>query len=424
MSRFIYHLLLYVVLPFVPLKLWWRGIKQPAYRQYWAERFGFYRFKSVKSVIWLHCVSVGETRAAEPLIHALMLQYPNHQILLSHTTPTGREASEQLFADRVMRVYLPYDLPFAVSRFLTHFQPKIGLLMETELWFNLIASCKKRDIPLLLLNARLSERSARGYKKLGLLVSNGLQSLSAIAAQTADDAARLKSLSAQNVHILGNLKFDVKPPGGAYEKGLQLRQLFNADDNRLVFVAASTREGEEALILKVVKDLKILLALKMLTVIVPRHPQRFDEVETLIKQTGLNCQRRSQLSAPIDANVDVILGDSMGELFSYYVACDFTFVGGSLLEFGGQNLIEAATMGKPILIGQHTYNFAEASQKAIAAGAAIQVKNVEELRINIQNLSNSPQQRQKMQQASLEFSQASAGATLKTLQLIATYLKT
>lgn len=417
MSRFFYHLLLYAVLPFVPLKLWWRGIKQPAYRQHWAERFGFYRFKSVKSVIWLHCVSVGETRAAEPLIQALMLQYPNHQILLSHTTPTGREASEQLFANRVLRVYLPYDLPFAVSRFLKHFQPKIGLLMETELWFNLIASCKKRDIPLLLLNARLSERSARGYKKLGLLVSNGLLSLSAIAAQTADDAARLQGLGAQNVHILGNLKFDVKPPAGSYEKGLQLRQLFNADDKRLVFLAASTREGEEALILEAVKDLDLL------TVIVPRHPQRFDEVETLIKQTGLNYQRRSQLTAPIDANVDIILGDSMGELFSYYAACDFTFVGGSLLEFGGQNLIEAATMGKPILIGQHTYNFAEASQKAIATGAAIQVKNVEELRMNIQNLSNSPQQRQKMQQASLQFSQASAGATAKTLQLIATHLK-
>lgn len=147
MSRFIYNLLLYLVLPFVPLKLWWRGIKQPAYRQHWAERFGFYRCKTVKPVIWLHCVSVGETRAAEPLIKALLLAYPNHQILLSHTTPTGRDASEQLFADSVQRVYLPYDLPFAVKRFLTHFQPKIGLLMETELWFNLIAECKNRDIP-------------------------------------------------------------------------------------------------------------------------------------------------------------------------------------------------------------------------------------------------------------------------------------
>ena len=422
MNRFFYSTLLYVVLPFVPLKLLWRGIKQPEYRQHWAERFGFYQVKSVKSVIWLHCVSVGETRAAEPLIKALLLKYPNHQILLSHTTPTGRDASEQLFADqifnnRVQRVYLPYDLPFAVNRFLKHFQPKIGLLMETELWFNLIASCKKSDISLLLLNARLSEKSAKGYGKLGRLVTDGLQALEAIAAQTADDAARLKKLGASNVTVFGNLKFDVKPPADALEKGLQLCQLFSANDDRIVFLAASTREGEEALILEAVKDLGFL------TVIVPRHPQRFDEVEVLIKQAGFNYQRRSQLTIPIDENIQIILGDSMGELFSYYAACDFTFVGGSLLEFGGQNLIEAATMGKPILIGQYTYNFAEASKNAVAAGAAIQVKNVVELRSNIQSLVNNPQQRQKMQQASLDFSQASTGATAKTMQLIATYLK-
>jgi len=417
MNRFFYSTILYVVLPFVPLKLLWRGIKQPEYRQHWAERFGFYQFKSVKSVIWLHCVSVGETRAAEPLIKALLVKYPNHQILLSHTTPTGRDASEQLFGDSVWRVYLPYDLPFAVNRFLKHFQPKIGLLMETELWFNLIASCKKRDIPLLLLNARLSEKSAKGYGKLGRVVTDGLQALKAIAAQTADDAARLQKLGASNVTVFGNLKFDVKPPADALEKGLQLRQLFNADDNRIVFLAASTREGEEALILEAVKDLGFL------TVIVPRHPQRFDEVEVLIKKASFNYQRRSLLSTPIDANVQIILGDSMGELFSYYAACDFTFVGGSLLEFGGQNLIEAATMGKPILIGQYTYNFAEASKNAIAAGAAIQVKNVIELRSNIKSLLNNPQQRQKMQQASLDFSQASTGTTAKTMQLTATHLK-
>ena len=417
MSRFFYNLLLFLVLPFVPFKLWWRGLKQPAYRQHWAERFGFYAFKSVKSVIWLHCVSVGETRAAEPLIKALLLAYPQHQILLSHTTPTGRDASEQLFEDSVQRVYLPYDLPFAVNRFLEHFQPKIGLLMETELWFNLISASQKRDIPLLLLNARLSEKSAKGYGKLGRLVSKGLQSLRVIAAQTADDAARLKSLGALNVTVLGNLKFDVKPPENALEKGLQLRQLFNKNDSRLVFLAASTREGEEALILEAIKDLNLL------TVIVPRHPQRFDEVEALIKRSGLNYQRRSQLPTPIDANVQIILGDSMGELFSYYAACDFTFVGGSLLEFGGQNLIEAARMGKPILIGQYTYNFAEASKNAVEAGAAIQVNNAIELRSNIQNLLKNPQKRQKMEQASLDFSQASTGATAKTLQLIAAHLK-
>lgn len=416
MNRLLYSLILYVVLPFVPFKLWWRGIKQPAYRQHWLERFGFYRQKTVKPIIWLHCVSVGETRAAEPLIKALLRAYPDHQILLSHTTPTGRETSEQLFADSVLRIYLPYDLPFAANRFLKHFQPKIGLLMETELWFNLIAACNKRDIPLLLLNARLSEKSARGYGKLGQLVKNGLQGLKAIAAQTNADARRLKELGATNVSVFGNLKFDVKPPVDAVEKGLQLRQLFHAKE-RIVFLAASTREGEEELILEAIKDLNLL------TVIVPRHPQRFDEVEALIKCAGFKYKRRSQLTIPDDSNVEVILGDSMGELFSYYAACDFTFVGGSLLEFGGQNLIEAATMGKPILIGQYTYNFAEASSNAIAAGAAIKVNNKEELRRNISELLTNPEKRQQMQKASLKFSQSSIGATAKTMHLIEAYLK-
>lgn len=418
MNRFLYSVLLYAVLPFVPLKLWWRGIKQPAYRQHWRERFGFYdknfyAKKSVKSVIWLHCVSVGETRAAEPLIKALQTQYPHHQILLTHTTPTGRETSEQLFGDGVLRVYLPYDLPFAVQRFLTHFQPKIGLLMETELWFNLIAACKNKQIPLLLLNARLSEKSAKGYAKLGKLVTQGLQSLNAIAAQTSEDAARLQILGAPSVLVAGNIKFDVKPPENAAELGLKLRALLG---EQMIFLAASTREGEEALILDAVKDLNIL------TIIVPRHPQRFDEVEQLIKNAGINYVRRSQLTAPINQNIKVVLGDSMGELFTYYAACDFTFVGGSLLNFGGQNLIEPAMMGKPILIGEHTYNFSDASKNALKTGAAIQVNSVESLRNKIQYLCNDAEKRAQMQQSSLNFSQASTGATLRIMQLIDTHL--
>ncbi len=413
MNRFLYSILLYMVLPFVPLKLWWRGIKQPAYKQHWGERFGFYLQNPGKPVIWLHCVSVGETRAAEPLIKSLQAQYPDHQILLSHTTPTGRETSEQLFGNSIQRVYLPYDLPFAVQRFLKHFQPKIGLLMETELWFNLIAACKKSDIPLLLLNARLSEKSATGYGKLGKLVAEGLQSLHAIAAQTAADAVRLQMLGAVNVQVSGNIKFDVRPPADAAQQGLKLRALLG---EQLVFLAASTREGEEALILEVVKDLNLL------TVIVPRHPQRFDEVAQLIEAAGLNYVRRSQLARPIDENVQIVLGDSMGELFSYYAACDFTFVGGSLLKFGGQNLIEAASMGKPILIGKYTYNFAEATKNAVRAGAAIQVGSVESLREKIQFLRDNTDKRSKMQQASLNFSQASTGATVRVMQLIATHL--
>lgn len=418
MNRFVYSVLLYLILPFVPLKLLWRGIKQPEYRQHWGERFGFYAAKVTKPIIWLHCVSVGETRAAEPLIKALQLQYPTHQILLTHGTPTGRETSETLFGNNVQRVYLPYDLPFAVNGFFKHFKPSIGLLMETELWFNLIAACKQNNIPLLLVNARLSERSANAYAKLGKLIREGLQNLSAIATQTVDDAGRLQALgntlSAKNISVVGNLKFDVKPPADAVDKGLQLRRLLG--ENRPVFLAASTREGEEVLILDAVKDVDLL------TIIVPRHPQRFDAVEVIIQNAGLSYVRRSQLNEPLSKKVQVVLGDSMGELFTYYAACDFTFIGGSLLPLGGQNLIEAAAMGKPILIGEHTFNFADASNNAVTAGAAIRVKNSAELHDKLEYLLQNPSKQAEMRLAALQFNEASTGATIRLMQLITQYL--
>lgn len=409
MPRFLYTFLLYLALPFVPLKLLWRGIRQPAYRQHWCERFGGYQQATTKPVIWLHCVSVGETHAAAPLVKALKQDYPQHQILLTHTTPTGRAASEKLFGDGVLRVYLPYDVPFAVRRFLKHFTPSIGLLMETELWFNLIAASKQKNVPLLLLNARLSEKSAHGYAKLGKLISNGLTSLHGIAAQSEDDAKRFATLGATNVSVAGNLKFDVTPPADSQQQGAALRQLLGT---RPVFLAASTREGEEMLILDAVHGLEVL------AVIVPRHPQRFDDVAALIAQRQIPYARRSTLTTPVTADTQVVLGDSMGELFSYYAACDFTFVGGSLLNFGGQNLIEAAAMGKPILIGEHTFNFAEASTNAIARGAAMQVDSVATLREKIALLLQEAGKRESMSKAALAFSQSATGATTKMMQLI------
>jgi 3-deoxy-D-manno-octulosonic-acid transferase len=415
MPRIIYTLLLFLALPFVPLKLFWRGIKQPEYWRHWGERFGTYAEQVDKNVIWLHCVSVGETRAAAPLIDALRKQYPDFQILLTHTTPTGRQTSEKLFGDSVQRVYLPYDVPFAVNKFLAHFKPSIGLLMETELWFNLIAACKKHDVPLLLLNARLSPKSAKGYICLGGLVKNGLQNLTAIAAQSEGDAMRIQALGAEEVYVVGNLKFDVKPPADSLEKGLALRKILG--EKRTVFLAASTREGEEALILDAVKGLNIL------TVIVPRHPQRFNEVSTLIEKRNLKYIRRSNLNANAKQHVSVVLGDSMGELYVYYAACDFAYIGGSLLKFGGQNLIEATSMGKPVLIGQHTFNFADASKSAIRSGAAILIKDVGELREKIQELQLNPKLREKMHKATLDYSKAFTGASERMIHLIQMHLK-
>ena len=415
MPHFLYTLLLTLALPFVPLKLLWRGMKQPEYLQHWGERFGFYSIKPIKPVIWIHCVSVGETRAAAPLVKILLTQYPQYQILLTHTTPTGRATSEQLFGNDVTRVYLPYDVPFAVRNFVMHFSPKIALIMETELWFNLIDACHRQQIPQLLLNARLSAKSAQGYTKLGRLVQDGLSKLTLIAAQSNEDETRFKLLGATHTMVAGNLKFDATAPAESEALGLQLRALLGGT-NRNVLIAASTREGEELMILDAVQGLDVL------TVIVPRHPQRFDEVEALLKERNIPYVRRTQIQTPIPANIQVVLGDSMGELYTYYAAGDVAFVGGSLLKFGGQNLIEAASMGKPILIGKYTYNFAEATKGAVQSGAASQVRDVENLREKIQLLMDNPSKREKMAQAALNFSKASTGTTVRIMQTIGQYL--
>lgn len=414
MPHFLYSLLLYVALPFVPLKLLWRGIKQPEYLQHWGERFGMYTSKPLKPVIWIHCVSVGETRAAAPLVKILLSQYPQYQVLLSHTTPTGRATSEQLFADEVSRVYLPYDVPFAVNSFVKHFAPKVALIMETELWFNLIDACHRQQIPQLLLNARLSAKSAAGYAKLGRLAQDGLSKLTLIAAQSNEDETRFKLLGAAHTMVAGNLKFDATAPAESEALGLQLRAMLGT--SRKVLIAASTREGEEPMILDAVQGLDIL------TVIVPRHPQRFDEVEALLIERNIPYVRRTQINTPIPANTQVVLGDTMGELYTYYAAGDVAFVGGSLLKFGGQNLIEAASMGKPILIGKYTYNFAEATKGAVQSGAASQVRDVENLREKIQSLMDNPSKREKMGQAALNFSKASTGTTVRMMQTIGQYL--
>ncbi len=415
MTRTIYTLLLYLLLPFTPLKLLWRARKQPEYLQYWLERYGFYHVQTSKPVIWLHCVSVGETRAAAPLIKALLHKYPQHQILLSHTTPSGRATSEQLFGDAIQRVYLPYDVPFAVNGFLKKFKPALGVLMETELWFNLIASCKNQGVPLLLVNARLSKRSANGYAKLGKLVQEGLHNLSEIAAQTKADAERLQQLGANNVSVVGNLKFDVIPPEDAMAQGSKLRALLGT--NRPVFLAASTREGEDAIILDAVANIANLL-----TVIVPRHPQRFSEVEALLQQRGVQYQKRSMLQQEVDDGTQVILGDSMGELFTYYAGADICLVGGSLLPYGGQNLIEAMRMGKPVLIGEHTFNFKEISELAVMQGAAWRVKDIAEMNHTIQTLLETPQKQVEMGAIGLAICIASQGATQKTLAMISKHI--
>ena len=418
MPRFLYSALLYSLLPLVAGKLALRSIKQAAYRPHWHERFGFYRLPRQSGVIWLHCVSVGETRAAAPLIHGILEQYPERTLLLTHSSPSGRATSEALFGKRVQRAYLPYDLPFMVRRFLTHFQPDLGVLLETEIWFNLLAACQQRQIPVLLANARLSEKSARGYAKLGSLAKNALQSLHLIAAQTPNDAMRFQGLGARRVETLGNLKFDALPPIGIEAAGIHLRRLFG--EQRPVFLAASTREGEEKLILDALAATPIA---DLLTVIVPRHPQRFGPVEALLKRRGVAYEKRSQLNMEVNHRTQVILGDSMGEMYAYYASADLCLIGGSLLPFGGQNLIEAMRLGKPALLGAHTYNFERASIEAVNQGAAQRVNSVQEISAALLTLINQPDRLNEMGAKALSLCEASLGATAKTQKLITAILK-
>lgn len=414
----LYTLLLWLLLPVVLVRLGLRARRQPEYLQHVGERFGFYppsvRGRVGKEVIWLHAVSVGETRATVSLVEKLRVTYPDHQILLTHTTPTGRATSEQLYGDEVLRVYLPYDYPFAVRRFLRYFKPRIGILMETEIWFNLI---HESHMPVLLLNARLSEKSAKGYARVADLTRDALQKLTAIAAQTQDDAARLMQLGAQKVSVMGNLKFDIAPVPLMLALGLSLREQFGGE--RKVFLVASTREGEESLLLDAFAAQGGLQG--ALLVIVPRHPQRFDEIAGMLAKRGFRYQRRSE-ARTVPVEVQVLLGDSMGEMFAYYAASDLTFIGGSLLPFGGQNLIEACSVGTPVLIGPHTYNFADATRLAIEAGAAVRVNDAAELLQVAQKLLNDASALASMRQQGLQFVASHQGATDKAMVVIKSLL--
>ncbi len=414
---FIYTFALWLLLPYIFIRLLWRSRKQPEYLQHISERFGFFSVRSDKPVIWLHAVSVGETRATQSLVTRLRETYPYHQILLTHTTPTGRAASEQLYGDSVLRAYLPYDYPFAVNRFLHRFRPQLGILMETEIWFNLIRCCQITGTPLLLLNARMSEKSSHGYARFTRLTRNALVNLAAVAAQTADDAARLTSLGAENVSVMGNLKFDIEPPPAMLELGKQLREQFG--DTRKIFLAASTREGEEMLLLDAMQNIHVP---GLLLVIVPRHPQRFIEIADLIKKRGFEFQLRSE-NRSVKLETKVVLGDSMGEMFAYYTAADLAFIGGSLLPYGGQNLIEACAVGTPVLVGPHMYNFAEATRLAVSSGAAIQILNTSQLASMTQGLFEDTVMLHGMRQQCVEFIEFNRGATEKSLQLVKQLVK-
>lgn len=418
MARLLYSVATLMLLPWALIHLLWRARRQPEYLRHWGERFGYFRgsrLAKARPTIWIHAVSVGETRAAQPLVALLLQRYPQYAIVFSHMTPTGRATSLELFGDDVRRVYLPYDTPWAMRRFLDHFRPALGLIMETEIWPNLVAACRERELPLLLVNARLSERSQRRYARFPGLVREALAGLASIAAQTEGDRRRLTELGARGVQVTGNLKFDVAPPPAQLELGRAMRQRIGA---RPVLLAASTREGEEELILDALRSRPIP---GLLLVIVPRHPQRFDAVAALAADKGFTVGRRSA-DGPVPPQTAVLIGDSMGEMFAYYAACDVAFIGGSLLDFGSQNLIEACAVGAPLLLGPSTFNFAEAARESLACGAARQVKDADDLVAAAVDLLGDEAARRTMGEAGRAFAARHRGASERTLALIGSFI--
>ncbi|MDZ7593923.1 MAG: lipid IV(A) 3-deoxy-D-manno-octulosonic acid transferase [Thiobacillus sp.] len=411
----LYRLALLLAAPMIPLRLLWRGRRERGYLKHWGERLALGP-TPVTGALWIHAVSVGEMRAAQPLVNALRDAHPDAPVLLTCMTPTGRATAEALYGDFAHIVYLPYDYAWLMRRFMRRLRPRVGILMETELWPNLIHAAARAGVPLVLANARLSARSARGYARLPALTRVCLHRIAVVAAQTDADAARLEKLGAVSTQVAGNLKFDIAPPPAQLERGAAMKAQWG---QRPVLLAASTREGEEAPLLRAFAD---TAPPEVLLVLVPRHPQRFDEVAGLIEAAGLPVQRRSALDEELDPQTRVLLGDSLGELFAYYAACDVAFVGGSLAPLGGQNLIEAASVGRPVLVGPHTFNFEEATRLAIEAGAALRVNDAAALLENALKLLNDAPARARMGEAGLAFATRHRGAATRVAALIALLL--
>jgi 3-deoxy-D-manno-octulosonic-acid transferase len=418
MPRFLYSVLFYCLLPAIVMRLLWRGLKAPSYFQRWAERFGFcQRLESSVPTIWLHAVSVGETLAAVPLVCALQDKYPDHRIFMTCMTPTGSDRVLSIFGDSVEHSYSPYDLPDAVARFLNRVDPKLLIIMETELWPNTIAACKRRGIPVIVANARLSEKSARGYRRISPIVAPMLNNLHTVAAQHTDDAQRFQSLGLPQSGsvVTGNIKFDLHLDQDLRAKASQLLDDWRGPDNRPILLAASTHKGEDELILAAFTKIKMELD-SLLLVLVPRHPERFNQVAELCQKTGFTTVRRSNNVSTAGANI--LLGDSMGELMTFFGACDLAFVGGSLVPTGGHNVIEPAAWGVPVLTGPHLFNFSEASELLMGGGGMLICQDSDELASHCSRLLQDDSIRQTMSLAARQVAEANRGALDRLLRVI------
>ncbi len=419
--RHLYTLAMYLATPLLVLRLLARGVRSRPYHRRWPERFGFFEAPGFSGSLWVHAVSVGEVNAAEPLIKALQRDYPNAPLVITTVTPTGTARVHQLFGDSVFHVYLPYDLPFAVSGFLQRTRPRLALIVETEIWPNLYFACRRRGIPLMIVNARLSERSLRGYLPMRGIVRSALRCVRQIAAQSRTDAARYRLLGAdpQQLLVTGNMKFDMPIPHGAVAEGAAMREHWGP--RRPVWMAASTHEGEELAVLEA--HLQVLQRLPdALLLLAPRHPERFRLVEHSVRSLGFAVGTRSADGVPSAAH-QVFLIDAMGQLMPFFAAAEVAFVGGSLVPIGGHNVLEPAALSTPVLVGPHTFNFEEITRSLIDQGGAERVADNQQLGHDVLQLLRDPDKRQRMGCAAQQVFERERGAVGRIMQLIDTLLQ-
>lgn len=374
--RWFYTLVFTLCIPVLLLRLWWKGRKNPDYRKHWAERFGFFKPPTRTEGLWVHAVSVGETMAAIPMIREFQKRFPELPITMTSTTPTGLKTAQTIFKDEVFQVYFPYDLSWCIQQFLKRIRPTLLIIMEKELWLNCFWICHQQNIPIYIVNGALSLHSLKGYQRLQQMTDQVLQCITAVFAQSKTDAERFLKLGIDpsRLVVTGNMKFDIPLKEGIEAAGKQYRETFGI---RPVWVAASTHAGEEEPVLSAFKQI-LQQYPDALLILVPRHPERFELVATLIAQNGYTTIKRSS-RLPITQKTQVLLGDTMGELSLFYAASDVAFVGGSLVPMGGHNALEAAALGVPVIIGLYVDNCLEITKLLSDAGALIQISDSDAL---------------------------------------------
>jgi len=418
--RSVYTLLFYLLTPLILFRLFWRGFKAPEYRKRWLERLAIYNTNFTRDVIWIHAVSVGEAEAVFPLVKRLQQQFPTDKFLITTTTPTGSARVQAVLADTVAHVYLPYDLPNVINRFLATFKPKVAIVMEKEIWPNLYAGLAKNNIPLMIINARLSANSAKGYKKIPALVKPALAAVTWIATQTAEDRQRFIEIGskADSTRVTGNLKFDLLLEDDIIQQAKKIKNsLFS---NRFVWLIASTHEREEEIFFELYPQLKKSIP-ELLIMVAPRHPERFELVNQLANKMQLKTSQRSLQQQCTEAT-DVYIADTMGELKLLYGAVDVCFVGGSMVPVGGHNILEPAAMGTPIMFGPYMVNFKEIAKNVLDLNAAIQCEDKQALIEAITHLYSDADYRIDIAAKAKQFVNKNQGATEATAKLIAQHI--